>query len=369
MFSPSVFSPSVFSPSVFSPSVFSPSVFSPSVFSPSVFSPSVFSPSVFSPSVFSPSVFSPSVFSPSVFSDGQAYESAQVRSLLAVSANDGTAGEHLSVDTWNNTGEFYVRVAGRNGAHSPGAPFNLAVHLDPSSCTGVTPSTLPLAPTTPAPAAGAETLIIVDYGQMTGSLTTMQARLATLADCRVNGRIVNVGASPRVADLNQQADANTGCPYAKNLVAEAIRDIVVGYRNANPTVDYVVIVGPDDVIPFFRYPDAAGLGPESGYVPPVLDTSASQASLRLNYYLSQDAYGATTELQLKGVTLPVPDLPVGRLVETPAEITGMIDAFLADSVLERDELAGHRVRLPHGRRERRAGPRSAPASGQPAPTR
>ena len=93
VFSPSVFSPSVFSPSVFSPSVFSPSVFSPSVFSPSVFSPSVFSPSVFSPSVFSPSVFSPSVFSPSVFSDGQAYESVQVRSLIAVSANDGTADE------------------------------------------------------------------------------------------------------------------------------------------------------------------------------------------------------------------------------------------------------------------------------------
>ena len=30
----------------------------------------------------------------------------------------------------------------------------------------------------------------------------------------------------------------------------------------------------------------------------------------------------------------MPDLPVGRLVETPAEITGMIDAFLADSVLD-----------------------------------
>ena len=74
-------------------------------------------------------------------------------------------------------------------------------------------------------------------------------------------------------------------------------------------------------MPFFRYPDAAGLGPESGYVPPVLDTTASQASLRLNYFLSQDAYGATTEIQLKGVTVPVPDLPVGRLVETPAEIT------------------------------------------------
>ena len=140
----------------------------------------------------------------------------------------------------------------------------------------------------------------------------------TLADGRSTGAIVNVGAaSPRVAALNAQADDNTGCPYAKNLVAEAIRDVVLAYRGANPSLAYVVIVGSDDEIPFFRYPDAAGLGPESGYVPPVRDDSASQASLRLNYYLSQDAYGATTELQLKGVTLPVPDLPVGRLVETP----------------------------------------------------
>ena len=101
----------------------------------------MFSPSVFSPSVFSPSVFSPSVvLSPSVFSDGQAYESAQVRSLIAVSANEGTAAEHLDVATWNNTGEFYVRIAGRNGSYSPFAPFDLDVHVDASACTGVAPS-------------------------------------------------------------------------------------------------------------------------------------------------------------------------------------------------------------------------------------
>ena len=332
VFSPSVFSPSVFSPSVFSPSVFSPSVFSPSVFSPSVFSPSVFSPSVFSPSVFSPSVFSPSVFSPSVFSDGQAYESAQVRSLIAVSANDGNANEQISIDTWNNTGNFYVRVAGRNGAYSPAAPFALDVHVDPSTCTGVTTSAAALL-STPAQT-GVQTLILADYARMSGSLTTMQARLGTLAGA-VGGAIVNLGAaSPRVAALNTQADANTGCPYAKNLVADAIRDVVLAYRAANPGLANVVIVGNDAAVPFFRYPDAAGLGPESGYVPPVQNTSASQASLRLNYYLSQDAYGALTELQVKGVSLPVPDLPVGRLVETPAEITGVIDAFLADGVLD-----------------------------------
>ena len=89
-----------------------------------------------------------------------------------------------------------------------------------------------------------------------------------------------------------------------------------------------MIVGNDHVIPFFRYPDTAGIGPESDYVPPVLDTSASQASLQSNDVLSQDAYGSTTVLHVSGVDLPVPDLPVGRLVETPTEITGMLDAYM-----------------------------------------
>ena len=110
-------------------------------------------------------------------------------------------------------------------------------------------------------------------------------------------------------------------------MAEAIRDIVQAYRAQNTGLQYVVIVGGDDAVPFFRYPDTAGLGPESDYVPPVRDTSASQASLRLDYILSQDAYGTPTDLQLKGETVPVPDLAVGRLVETPTEISGVLDAY------------------------------------------
>ncbi len=45
-----------------------------------------------------------------------AFSSAQVRSLIAVSARDGLADESIRVSTWNATGYFYVRVLGRNGA-------------------------------------------------------------------------------------------------------------------------------------------------------------------------------------------------------------------------------------------------------------
>ena len=66
---------------------------------------------------------------------------------------------------------------------------------------------------------------------------------------------------PRGADLVAQAQEYPGCPFAENLEAQAIQNIINSYRTGN--LKYVVIVGDDDIIPFFRYPDSAGLAPES----------------------------------------------------------------------------------------------------------
>ncbi|HEX2766966.1 MAG TPA: PxKF domain-containing protein [Candidatus Limnocylindria bacterium] len=343
-YAPSVFSPSVFSPSVFSPSVFSPSVFSPSVFSPSVFSPSVFSPSVFSPSVFSPSVFSPSVFSPSVFSPDEvarAFSSAQTRSIIGVSATPGTGSETVVVNSWNESGEFYVRVAGRGGAFDPSNLFTLTVTPSDSSCTGVTDTTL--APRPPAAQAGeVATVIVTDSSRLPlgdGSDGTLADRLADLAGRpEVDGVIVDLATDTRVQQLRGQADAaaNRGCPYAQNLVAQEVTSIIDSYRTraANPTaateaLRYVTIVGDDAVVPFYRYPDQSLLGQESGYEPPVRSDSISEASLRKDYVLGQDAYGAGIEVNIRTTAFPIPDLAVGRLVETPDEITGLIEAYIA----------------------------------------
>ena len=87
-----------------------------------------------------------------------------------------------------------------------------------------------------------------------------------------------------------------------------------------------MLIGNDDVIPFFRYPDEAGLTNEKGYVPPVLDASALQARLKLGYTISQNRYGARTEISRSDHTFPLPDLAVGRLVESAADAAGMLDA-------------------------------------------
>ena len=166
---------------------------------------------------------------------------------------------------------------------------------------------------------------------MTGSLATMQTPARRRSPTAVDGRDrqPRCGEPSRRRPRTRRPTRNTGCPYAKNLVAEAIRDIVLAYRAANPALKYVVIVGADQAIPFFRYPDAAGLGPESDYVPPVLDTTrlAGEPAAQL-LPVAGRLRQPRPSCSSKGVTLPVPDLPVGRLVETPAEISGMIDAFL-----------------------------------------
>jgi len=335
-FSPSAFSPSAFSPSAFSPSAFSPSAFSPSAFSPSAFSPSAFSPSAFSPSAFSPSAFSPSAFSPSAFS-ADTYASVQIRSLIAGSALVGTASETVVADTWNNTGFYYIRVSGKNGASSITSPFTLGVSLDASVCDGVAPqagSSL-VVPT------GIKTLVLRDTSRMAANaansasdMTALDSKLDTfIARPEIAGYVVDVGAQANIVALNAQAESHKSCMYAKNLVASAIHDIVTAYRTANPNLKYIVIVGGDGVIPFFRYPDQSLLGPESAYadplITPVTTGTASDASLQSNYVLGQDAYGASIDLSLHASTFPIPDLPVGRLVETASEASGILDAYLS----------------------------------------
>lgn len=337
-FSPSAFSPSAFSPSAFSPSAFSPSAFSPSAFSPSAFSPSAFSPSAFSPSAFSPSAFSPAVSLPSAFSStsdaprglteeqyADAFASAQTRSLLAVSAREGTATESVRTATWANTGFFYVRVIGRNGATST-TPFQVSLTTTGGSC-GVPLDTFPGSPSLIGEPGAARTVLLTDSARLPG---VNLAQLQSFADRpEINGVVVDAADVPLVRDLNGQADDLVGCGYAKNLVAQSLRDIVNSYRDGEGTLQYVVLVGGDDVIPYFRYADSSGLGPESDYVPPVLDTSASQTSLRSNLVLGQDAYGSVLDVSLKGTLFPLPELAVGRLIETPTEIAGTIDRYVA----------------------------------------
>jgi hypothetical protein len=333
-FSPTAFSPTAFSPTAFSPTAFSPTAFSPTAFSPTAFSPTAFSPTAFSPTAFSPTAFSPTAFSPTAFSP-EAFSGAQTRSLIALSAFPGTASEGVYVNTWNGSGFFYVCVRGRNGAFAPGRPFRLDVFQVGGAC-GTASASLPAPTLVPAPneVPTYQTLILMDSSRMTAhgteALSQLNNTLVALANrAEVMGKILDLGTDPSIIEANRRADAAVGCVFAKNVLAGAIREIIARYRAVHP-IEYLVLVGNDDVIPFFRYQDRAGLGNEQNYYPPVLDNTTSQASLRMGMVLSQDAYGASRVLSLQGSTLPLTEIPVGRLVESPDDIVRVIETYLSN---------------------------------------
>ena len=349
--SPYAISPYAISPFATSPWAISPYAISPYAISPYAISPYAISPYAISPYAISPWAISPWAISPDAPDLSAAdYDEAQILSLLGVSQNPGTSGQHVFKNVWNpqvdqvnasGPSYFYVLVDGSNGAFNPGAQFTVSVQKQAGACGGVAPSSASLlSPAYTGPGSSADTgtsfktLILTDENRLSddGHKTGMVSDLQAFANLpSVDGTIVDVGTvSPQVNDLQAQADlsTNVGCPYAETLVASSIRQIVKQVRAKDPQLKYIVIVGNDHVIPFFRYSDTAPAeSTESGFNPPVRPDSTSFASLQSNDFLSQDAYGSSKVLDINGQQLPVPDLPVGRLVNTPAEIDGLLHAY------------------------------------------
>ncbi len=324
-FAGSGFAGSGFAGSGFAPDEFSGSGFAGSGFAGSGFAGSGFAGSGFAGSGFAGSGFAGSGFAGSGFAP-EAFSAAQVYSLIAWGNQPYLADEHVVANTWTSTGDFYIRVNGKNGASSLAAPFTLTVNEQSSVCTPVVPQG-----SKPAPFSNtADTIILTDSSRFAGLDTNaLMAKLGELATA-TNGVVVDLAGNARVQGLQAQADGNAGCVYAENLVASAAKDIIDAFRKGNTGtgVKYVVLAGGDSVLPFFRYPDTSSIGPELNFYPPVLGTSVSEASLRSNYVLGQDAYGTNKTFGAGVVEFPIPDLPVGRLVETPAEIVTMVQAYL-----------------------------------------
>jgi hypothetical protein len=255
--------------------------------------------------------------------DPKVLSAVVARSVIGVSAHEGTSPELLWHNTWTNTGDFYLRVHGRHGAFSLAAPFEISVALLQGVCSTVNP----WAATTVAPPAGGYSSLILTNTARFGTTTDLNAlKLVTLAS-DTNGYVANLSGDAALTTAYAQWDSHLACPYAANVVTDGIKEYVQRFITANPGTNQVIFAGSDKVIPFRRVPDIASLAKESLYVPPVFDSSATQATLRLGYFMTQDFYTSFHPITRLDHEIYLPDLPTGRLVETPSEIAGMVDAY------------------------------------------
>ena len=328
--SPDELSPDELSPDELSPDELSPDELSPDELSPDELSPDELSPDALSPDELSPDELSPDELSPDELSP-DAYAGAQTAALIGLSAHVGLSPEQIARNTWDNTGFFYIRVRGHNGAFDASTPFTIQATVTDVSCTGVD---LTDHPSTVTATAAKQTVILTNSARLTGDAAATAAfmtKLNTFAGRPdVNGAVVDLALIPEAVGAYAIWDTLAGkaCPAAANVVARRAKDVIAAYNAFNPkTLKYVVIAGNDYVVPFYRQPDQSGLGSEKDYHPAVLDTTASQSSLRLGYVLTQDFYGSTRAISRFDHQLYLPDLAVGRLVESIGDMSAVIDAY------------------------------------------
>jgi uncharacterized repeat protein (TIGR01451 family) len=135
-----------------------------------------------------------------------------------------------------------------------------------------------------------------------------------------------------------------GCSADTNGVHSYLRQALRAYTGAK----HVVIVGDDRIVPLARVSDGATLLPESTYTaglePDLTPTGSTVGrALAANRFLSDDPLGVldavSPAILLDSPNVPrgpfIPDLSVGRLVETPTEIVKAAATFISqDGVLD-----------------------------------
>nr|MCU0508041.1 PKD domain-containing protein [Anaerolineae bacterium] len=236
-----------------------------------------------------------------------------------------------------------VRVV---GPYYPDGAFTVSVELTQGVCAGVL--SVPDAMTAIAGAQPGDldrkTLILTDSARLNGTPAEVSDALARLgllaARSEVAGEVIDFADAaryPRVAFANAQADANAACPSAKNAAAREMKRVIDAYRSANvgpdgnTTLEYITLAGGREVIPFYQSPDVAGMANEREYVPPVAANTPTEAGLKTGLVQGQDFYGSSVALDRGGRLFHVADLAVGRVVDTAADIVGVVDAYIANN--------------------------------------
>ncbi|MDZ4722141.1 MAG: hypothetical protein SH847_27070, partial [Roseiflexaceae bacterium] len=268
-----------------------------------------------------------------------AYSSAARRSLMGTSMDPYATVQTIERNTYDLQENLYVRVI---GPYNLATPFSLDVTVFDGVCGALqaVPSSLSVIAGTALAPSTKSSLILTHSGRLPGTpaeVTTALADLQRLAvRTDVNGVVIDLADAKyqRVAWANTQADQFPACPTAKNTVAREIKAVIDAYRAANTasgatTLKYIVLAGGASVIPFFQVQDVAGLANEKEYVAPVAPSTPSEAGLRAGLVQGQDAYGSQINLSRGDHTLAIPDLAVGRLVDSASDISIAINAYIA----------------------------------------
>jgi hypothetical protein len=265
--------------------------------------------------------------------------------LEAVSNNPDDQSQYIQTPPLQ-TGTYIVQVSGYNGAYSA-QPYLLQANLIGGATA---PICAPIQYSNPLPDAGlgpvsnpytvtpgVNTLFLVDTQRLTaafgpGGETQILSDIGTDASdtaAGVNGAIIPVDSYAGVQTAYAAWNTDPCSVDDANAVVAAISSVVDGIRAANPSVQNLVIVGADDQIPFARLADGATQSNERDYGASTFagENNVEGDALQLGYYFSDDPFAASQPLEVGSATLYDPELAVGRLVESAAQIESSLTRF------------------------------------------
>ena len=266
--------------------------------------------------------------------------------IRATSDNRGSADEEVNLVSQGESGQYIVQVSDYEG-DSP-LPYMLEVEVEgpPNLGACAAPRSFPaefagqgVIGTMPTIPANVNTLILVNQqrlGRTYGNAAATNVmnslnQLAGRADLGIVGAVIPVDSSLAIRNAYDAWDGNPCSPEAANNIVQQIGQLVDGIEPDN--LQYKVIVGGDDQIPFGRVADETLLANEQDYTASLSGPNNQyKAAFGHGLLMTDDVYAEEAAPEFLGHELFVPDQAIGRLVETPNEITGMISAFLAPAV-------------------------------------
>ena len=199
--------------------------------------------------------------------------------VKGISASRGDADDQVEVAS-SGSGPYIIQVSGYNGQTSD-LPYTLRVEEDPPPPDRVCARTFPHAGEGTARAfsgalnANLNTVFLVaakrigdTYGA-TAEANVMNALTAVAGrtDLGVSGAVIPVESNQAVADAYGAWDVSPCSPQLANGVVRTIGTLIDSIRAQRPTLEYVVLVGSDDIVPMARVPDNTRIANEHGYSP------------------------------------------------------------------------------------------------------
>ena len=259
--------------------------------------------------------------------------------VLGVSDNRGLADEEVTfIVPEDSDGWINIQITSFDGAYS-NRPWMLRVEESP-------PIELPPGCKTPVALGGGTTRALPTsvtgntlylfnskrYGDLFGNAneTLLWNKLQTMAarSDAAGGTVIPVDAIPGMATTLGVWQANPCSPGLNNDVVRALGTYLDGITAA---YKYIVIVGDWTVLPAGLVLDNTFYANEREYASTFFGAENTQylSSFALGYLPTDDPYGDTS---YSGVGAYIPEVAVGRLVETHDEIMGQLDQYTRPTV-------------------------------------